>query len=120
MDDSLAGTVPVHPFASPAGSNEKTDMLHAQVCYALPEVALLVAISVPAGATLRQAVQASGLLQRYPAIDLDQQKVGVFGKVRPADTLLRDGDRVEIYRPLQADPKETRRRRARHKASEGR
>ncbi len=94
--------------------------LKAQVCYALPDFAFMADVSLPPGSTLRQAVQASGLLQRYPAIDLEQHKLGVFGKVKPAEAPLRDGDRVEVYRPLQADPKETRRRRARHKAAEGR
>ncbi len=95
-------------------------VVRAQVCYALPDEVFLAHVTMPPGATLLQAVRASGLLDRHPEVDLGQQKLGVFGKVRPADTLLRDGDRVEIYRPLQADPKETRRRRARHKAAEGR
>ena len=89
--------------------------IRVQVCYALPDDSDITALSLPAGATLEQAVQASGVLQRYPSIDLDTQKLGIFGKVKPADTPLRDGDRVEIYRPLQADPMETRRRRAKHK-----
>ncbi len=90
-------------------------MLRVQVCYALPAESFLVDLSVVAGTTIEQAVQASGVLQRYPAVDLASQKLGIFGKLKPADTVLRDGDRVEIYRPLQADPKETRRRRAKHK-----
>jgi putative ubiquitin-RnfH superfamily antitoxin RatB of RatAB toxin-antitoxin module len=91
-------------------------MLKVQVCFALPDRAVVTDLVLPAGATLQQAVNASGLRQQYPDIDLTLQKAGIFGKVRPADTLLRDGDRVEIYRPLQADPMETRRRRAKHKA----
>ena len=94
--------------------------IRVQVCHALPDSAFIAELDLPAGATLRQAVEASGLLQRHPGIDLDAQKAGVFGKVKPADTPLRDGDRVEVYRPLQADPKETRRRRAKHKSAEGR
>ncbi len=94
--------------------------IRVQVCHALPDSAFVAELTLPAGATLRQAVDASGLLQRHPGIDLDAQKLGVFGKVKPADAPLRDGDRVEVYRPLQADPKETRRRRAKHKAAEGR
>ncbi len=94
--------------------------IRVQVCYALPARAFIAELALPAGATLRQAVEASGLLQREPGIDLDVQKAGVFGKVKPGDTPLRDGDRVEVYRALQADPKETRRRRARHKSAEGR
>ncbi len=96
-------------------------ILRVQVCYALPDECFLKEMSVAAGTTLEQAVRDSGVLQRYPHLGLATQKTGIFGKLRPADTVLRDGDRVEIYRPLQADPKETRRRRARHKeASAGR
>ncbi len=95
-------------------------LIRAQVCYALPDHVFLAEVSMPAGATLLQAVSESGLLLRYPDIDLDQQKIGIFGKVKAADTLLREGDRVEVYRPLQADPKETRRRRAKHKVTGGR
>ncbi len=94
--------------------------MRAQVCYALPDQVFMVDIVLPAGATLLQAVQASGVLLKHPEIDLGTQKIGVYGKVKPADALLRDDDRVEVYRPLQADPKETRRRRAKHKALEGR
>ncbi len=94
--------------------------IRVQVCYALPGDAFVADLALQAGATLRQAIEASGLLQREPGIDLDVPKAGIFGKVKPSDTLLRDGDRVEVYRPLQADPKETRRRRAQHKSAEGR
>ena len=94
-------------------------MLKVQVCYALPDDSFVANLLLPAGATLEQAVQVSGVLQRHPAIDLGTQKLGIFGKVKPADTVLRDGDRVEIYRPLQADPKETRRRRAKHREAAG-
>lgn len=90
-------------------------MIRVQVCYALPADAFLAELSVAAGTTLEQAVRSSGVLQRHPSIDLATQKLGIFGKLKPADTVLRDGDRVEIYRPLLADPKETRRRRAKHR-----
>jgi putative ubiquitin-RnfH superfamily antitoxin RatB of RatAB toxin-antitoxin module len=66
---------------------------------------------LPEGATLQQALDASGILQRYPQIDLGTQKVGVFGKLKPLDTVLADHDRVEIYRPLLVDPKLSRQRR---------
>lgn len=89
------------------------------VCYAQPEDVFLVTLDVPAGSTLTEVVTASGVLARYPTLDLTRNKLGIFGKLRPADTAVRDGDRVEIYRPLQADPMESRRRRARHKAAAG-
>ena len=88
-----------------------SERLLVQVCYALPNEQVLIAVELPAGATLRQAIEASGILQRYPQIDLGTQKVGVFGKLKPLDTVLADHDRVEIYRPLQVDPKVSRQRR---------
>jgi uncharacterized protein len=66
-----------------------------------------------AGATLHDALQASGLLARHPEIDLATHKVGIWGRVRPLDAPLREGDRIEVYRPLKVDPKEARRQRYR-------
>lgn len=83
-----------------------------QVCYARPDVQFLREVSVPAGAVLRLAVEQSGVLQHAPEIDLSVFGVGVFGKLKTLDTVLREHDRVEIYRPLVADPKDSRRRRA--------
>jgi hypothetical protein len=91
--------------------------IRVQVCYALPDQTFMQQMQVAPGTSLEQAVRDSGLLQRYPQVDLATQKLGIFGKIRPADTVLRDGDRIEIYRPLQADPKETRRRRAKHRSA---
>ncbi len=91
------------------------EQVRVQVCHALPGRGVLLELTLPAGTTLRQAVEASGLLQQCPQIDIETAKLGIFGKLRPADTVARDGDRVEVYRPLQADPKETRRRRAQHR-----
>ncbi|MBB5543675.1 RnfH family protein [Paraburkholderia fungorum] len=85
--------------------------LSIEVCYALANEQTLIAVDLPEGATLRQALDASGILQRYPQIDLGTQKVGVFGKLKPLDTVLADHDRVEIYRPLLVDPKLSRQRR---------
>lgn len=83
-----------------------------QVIYALPAEQILVTRKLPAGASLRDAVIASGLLEKYPEIDLTKNKVGVWAKLAKPDTPLRDRDRVEIYRPLIADPKEVRKQRA--------
>lgn len=68
-------------------------------------------LSMPAGATVLQALQTSGLLLRYPGIDLGSQKMGIWGKLHAPTDELREGDRVELYRPLQVDPKEARRQR---------
>lgn len=88
------------------------DMLRVEVCYALPDKQVLVPVTVPAGATLQQALEASGLLDKHPEIDLKKNKFGVYAKLTKLDAVLRDRDRVEIYRPLIADPKEVRKQRA--------
>lgn len=88
------------------------ETLSVEVAYALPLRQELLRVQLPAGSTLQQAIEASGLLRKHPEIDLRKNKVGVFGKLVRLDAPLRDGDRVEIYRPLIADPKETRRKRA--------
>jgi putative ubiquitin-RnfH superfamily antitoxin RatB of RatAB toxin-antitoxin module len=85
--------------------------LSVEVCYALAGEQTLIALELPVGATLQQAIDASGILQRFPSIDLNTQKVGVFGKLKSLDTVLADHDRVEIYRPLLVDPKVSRQRR---------
>ncbi|MGK5077267.1 RnfH family protein [Janthinobacterium sp. HLX7-2] len=86
--------------------------IEVEVCHALPASSFLRALTVPAGTTIQQAVERSGLLQDIPGIDLAINMVGIHGKKKPLDTVLRAHDRVEVYRPLQADPKEARRRRA--------
>lgn len=95
-----------------AGSFKTLEMLEVEVAYALPHRQELCTLRLPAGTTVGQALAASGLLQTYPEIDLAKNKIGIFGKLTQPDAPLRDHDRVEIYRPLAADPKELRRRRA--------
>lgn len=86
--------------------------LKVEVVYALREEQVLLALEVETGTTVRQAIERSGVLRRFPEINLARARVGIFGRpVRP-DALLHDGDRVEIYRPLIADPKQARRERA--------
>ena len=80
--------------------------------YALPQEQEIFATNLPDGSTVRQAVEASGVLQKYPEIDLAKNKLGIFAKLAKPDAVLRDRDRVEIYRPLIADPKEVRKQRA--------
>lgn len=89
-----------------------TERLQLEVAYARPERQLIVKLTLPAGTTAREAVLQSGIANEFPDIDLGQLQLGVFGKAVPPEHVLRDRDRVEIYRPLQADPKEVRRRRA--------
>jgi len=88
------------------------ETINIEVCYALPEKQELVRVTLPLGTTLLQALEASGLLQKHPEIDLKKNKFGVFAKLSKPDSVLRDRDRVEIYRPLIADPKEVRKQRA--------
>ena len=87
------------------------DLINVQVCYASDAVQFLRALRVPAGTTLEQAIAASGVLAEVPGIDPATMQVGIYAKKKPLDTVLREHDRVEIYRPLIADPKNARRRR---------
>lgn len=86
--------------------------IRVEVVYARSERQELVTVNLREGATLKDALDASGLLQKYPEIDLAKNKFGIYAKLSKPDALLRDRDRVEIYRPLIADPKEMRKQRA--------
>ena len=86
--------------------------LHVQVCCASAVQETMRDLMVEQGTTIEQAIVLSGVLQQIPGIDLALQPVGLYGKKRPLDTVLRERDRIEIYRPLVADPKESRRKRA--------
>ena len=87
-------------------------ILQIEVTYAKPDRQDVVRLRVPEGSTIQHAIEASGLTQRYPEIDLAKVKVGIYGKLSRMDTVVRERDRVEIYRPLIADPKEVRKQRA--------
>ena len=86
--------------------------VHVEVAYAKVSEQALLAIEGDKGLTVRDAIERSGILKRFPEIDLGINKVGVFGKLAKLDQPLESGDRVEIYRPLIADPKEQRKKRA--------
>ena len=87
-------------------------MLGVQVCYAVPLQEFLAPMQVAPGTTVGQAIEQSGVLQAFPEINLVTQPVGIYGKKKALDTVLREHDRIEIYRALVADPKDSRRRRA--------
>lgn len=89
-----------------------SDRINIEVVYALPHEQTLLKVQLPQGATVAEAVNACGILEKYPEIDLSRNKLGIFGKLSKAEAELRDRDRVEIYRALIADPKEIRRQRA--------
>jgi len=86
-----------------------TENLNIEIVYALPHEQTLLRMQVPVGCTVTTAIQMSGILIKYPAINPAVNKLGIFGKLVKPDTILREQDRVEIYRPLLADPKEIRR-----------
>jgi len=83
-----------------------------EVAYARPDQQVILPVELPAGATLEQAIIQSRILEQFPELDLKTAKVGVFGKLGKLAATLRNGDRVEIYRPLIADPKAVRKKRA--------
>ncbi len=80
------------------------------IAYAEPDRQIWLKLEVPKGCTLLEAVSISGILDRYPQVDLERQKVGIFGKISKLDTPLQEGDRVEIYRPITVDPTKVKRR----------
>lgn len=84
-----------------------------QVCHAAsPRQVILTGLVVPSGTTLEQAVRQSGLTDRVAGLDLANCRVGIWNKLKTFETVLKDGDRIEVYRPLIADPMDARRRRA--------
>lgn len=89
-----------------------SDKIAVEVAYALPQKQYLQRVTLDAGATIEQAIQASGLLALRDDIDLSKNKVGIYSRPARLDDEVHEGDRVEIYRPLIADPKELRRQRA--------
>ena len=88
------------------------ETVNIEIVYALPDRAYRINLNVKAGTTIHQAIRESGILQQCPEIDLAVNKVGIYGRIKTTETELKDGDRVEIYRELKADPREARRRRA--------
>ena len=92
--------------------------INIEVAYALPEEQVIIPLQVNVGTTVVQAIELSGVLEQFKDIDLATSKVGIFGKAEKPDTELREKDRVEIYRPLIADPKESRRKRAEKKKAQ--
>lgn len=92
--------------------DNRAQLFSVEVAYARPDEQVILALEVEQGTTLEEAVRRSRVLERFPEIDLAQNKVGIFGKLAKLDTPLRPKDRVEIYRGLIADPKEVRKQRA--------
>lgn len=99
-------------MAAASEQGEQGVMIAVEVAYALPDHQTLLRVKVPEGTTAEEAVRQSGMLDKHPEIDLAASKVGIFAKPVPSSRVLREGDRVEIYRPLIADPKAVRKQRA--------
>jgi putative ubiquitin-RnfH superfamily antitoxin RatB of RatAB toxin-antitoxin module len=97
------------------GEMMSENMITVEVAYALPKQQTVLQLKVPEGTTLIQAVEQSGIVQRFPEIDPAKNKMGIYGKAAKPDAVLRDLDRVEIYRPLIANPKEVRKKNAAEK-----
>mgnify|MGYP000224029711 FL=1 len=83
-----------------------------EIVYALPDKQTLLAFDLPLGSTIEQGISHSGIASVHPELDLTDMKVGIFGKIASRDQVLREKDRIELYRPLLADPKEVRKQRA--------
>jgi len=88
------------------------ETINVEVAYAEPEQQLIIPVNVDLGTTIGGAIVQSGIMMEFPELDIENSKVGIFGKASTMEAQLKDGDRVEIYRPLLADPKEVRRQRA--------
>lgn len=86
--------------------------LRIEIVYALREEQVLLTLEVEEGTTVREAIERSGIVTRFPEINVGRARVGIFGRPARLDTQVKEGDRVEIYRPLIADPKDARRERA--------
>lgn len=91
------------------------DKIKVSVAYALPELQTVLELEVDSGSTVEQAILQSGILSKFPDINLDTNKTGIYGKVEKLNTILQAKDRIEIYRAITCDPKEVRRQRAKKK-----
>ena len=94
----------------------RKEALQIEIVYATPDEQVLLQLEVEPGTTIGQAIEQSGIESRCPGLNASAAPVGIFGKRARRDTPLKDGDRVEIYRPLVADPKAARRQRARRRS----
>lgn len=93
-------------------TDQNTGLITVEVAYALPDEQAIIQLQVSPDADIRTIIMQSGILERFPEIDLEDSKVGIFSKLAKYTDTLHHGDRIEIYRPLIADPKEVRKQRA--------
>ena len=95
-----------------ADSNGQASTINVEVAYAKPDTQVIIAVELPQGSTAADAITQSEIKLRFPELAAQEHKFGIFGKVCKPDQVLREGDRIEIYRPLIADPKQVRKERA--------
>ena len=101
------------PFVSaPMSYMANNNQITVEVAYALPDEQVILSLNVPADCLVEDAIKHSGILEKYPHINLATDKVGIFGKMCKLNAILHHKDRIEIYRKLIADPKESRRQQA--------
>ncbi len=106
--------------ASMPHNNTTNNIINIEIAYATPEKQVLLELGLAEGNSVQQAIDESNITQHFPDIDLATAKVGIWNRVCKLTDIPKDGDRIEIYRPLIADPKEVRRRRAEKAKEEGR
>lgn len=94
---------------------DMNNRIRVEIAYARPDRQEIISLEVPPGSTIAEAIDYSGILERFPEIDLAKQPVGIFSRKSKLTDVLKEGDRVEIYRPLTIDPKEARRAKAKSK-----
>lgn len=94
-------------------SDETLKHVDVEIAFATPDEQVVIDVTLPEGASVAEALRASAIAERFPDFDFGTASVGVWGRVVARDARVRDGDRIEVYRPLQRDPREARRQRAR-------
>ena len=94
-----------------SSANNSAAAVSVQVCIALPARQILVDLQLSPQTTLLDAIHLSRIMEQAPEVTLESCRIGIYGKIKAPDTLVKEGDRIEVYRPLTADPKESRRRR---------
>ena len=93
-------------------ADDTTEIIHAEIVYALPGETTVIPVAIGKETTVGEAIRASGIAEAVPEIDLESVKAGIFSRIVSLDDSVSDGDRIEIYRSLIADPRESRRKRA--------
>ena len=95
-------------------------MINVEVVYSIGKFVELIPLSVSEGTTVIEAIRQSGMIQLHPEVEINSGNIGIYSRLCTEDTVLKEGDRIEIYRPLKADPKEARHQRANQQKSQQR